>query len=65
MRSRISILLLAAIDVLMATTSGTASPSACGQAITSTVTTRSTTGNPNPTAAVHATAVTVATVSAA
>jgi hypothetical protein len=63
--SRTRMPLFAAIEVLIATTRGTASPSAWGQAITSTVTTRSTTGSPKPTAAVHATAVIAATPSAA
>jgi hypothetical protein len=61
MRSRTNMPFLAAIEVLIATTSGTASPGACGQAMTSTVTTSSTTGRPNPSATVQATVVTTAT----
>ncbi len=52
-RSRMSIPFLAANDVLMATTSGMASPNACGQEITNTVTARSMTEAPNVIANVH------------
>ncbi len=56
-RSRTRMPLLAAMLVEIATTSGIASPSACGQAMTSTVATRWTTATLKPSATVQATAV--------
>ncbi len=60
MRSLTSIPFRAAREVLIAMTSGIASPSAWRQAMTRTVTTRSITAESNPSAIVHATAVTTA-----
>jgi hypothetical protein len=45
-RLRMSIPFWAAVEVLMATTRGTARPSACGQAMTRTVTTHATAAMP-------------------
>ncbi len=59
-RSRTRMPLLAPMAVEIATTSGMASPSAWGQAITSTVATRAITSTLKPTAIVQATAVTAA-----
>ena len=57
--------LLAPRAVVMATTSGTASPSAWGQAMTSTVTTRVSTSTSQLVAMVQMTAVRMAAASAA